>query len=1016
MKASLLALALAPIAAHAQDYFQQRVDYTIAVRLDDERHLLHAQESFVYMNNSPRTLDTLWLHLWPNAYKDQSTALCRQLDAMGDLKLHFATPEERGHIDSLDFQVDGVRAAWGHHARHIDIGWVKLPEPVRPGGSVTVSTPFRVKIPEGKFSRLGRTGQAYYITQWYPKPAVFDKDGWHPMPYLTQGEFYSEFGNFDVRITLPANYVVGATGMLQDAAERAWMDSLAAAPYGDARRFKVEFQREALNAFPPSSSSTKTIRYVQDHVHDFAWFADKRFIVRKGGVTLPKSARRVSTWAMFTPKNAFDWAEAITYVNEAVRFYSEHVGEYPYDACTAVDGTISAGGGMEYPMITIIGEASGAALDKVIAHEVGHNWFYGILGSNERDYAWMDEGMNTFLELRYMRARYPGRASIIVDNIPGFLFSGRTIGQRDALELGYRLNARRNLDQPLSLTSSEFTSANYGSGVYMKTGLIMDHLMAYLGEETMDKCLRAYFDEWKFKHPRPEDVRKVFERESGKDLGWVFDGLIGTDRKLNVQSRRLRGNEFSYRVEGGILAPFPVHATTTGSATGITRWVEPAQASGTALLPEGPWTSARIDPECRTLDIDRHDNGVRVGGLFKRRAPLRVNPLFGVEREDAHSLFYLPLPVWNQHDGWQVGVALHNMGFPSKRTEWAVAPLYSFMNARVGGAGRIEHHFDRLSSRVFQNIALGLSARSQGIYSDPQQGWVYEKVSPHVRFDFKRSPLSRPWKHSMLLRGAYLNTRLDWVRDPGEFPPGPRNLTEYSRFMGELRYTAVDDRKLGPTRIEASVQAQMEDDDPEWAGRFTRASLEASRGFTYNERGKQLRLRAFGGAFLYTFLAPRTTLEAWSLSWGPEDIFFDHAYFDRGRYHTGFFGRQFSKQQGAFKTPFRGAVSDTWTASLNAELDLPFRLPLALFSSVGWSPYTLVQADGSRSTRTATFWEAGFGLPLVRDMIELWVPVFVSDRILKEEETAQRGFGDRIRFVLALEQLDPTRIVRAIKP
>ena len=123
-------------------------------------------------------------------------------------------------------------------------------------------------------------------------------------------------------------------------------------------------------------------------MHDFAWFADKRFIVRKSEVALPKSGRTVTTWALFTPKNAKLWGDAVSYVNESVRLYSQWVGDYPYDACTALDGTISAGGGMEYPMITIIGNMSSAeSLDNVIAHEVGHNWFYGILGSNERDNA-----------------------------------------------------------------------------------------------------------------------------------------------------------------------------------------------------------------------------------------------------------------------------------------------------------------------------------------------------------------------------------------------------------------------------------------------------------------------------------------------------------------------------------------------------------------------------------------------------------------------------------------------------
>ncbi len=204
-----------------------------------------------------------------------------------------------------------------------------------------------MKIPDGKFSRLGHTGQAYYITQWYPKPAVFDANGWHAMPYLTLGEFYSEFGSFDVTITLPANYVVGATGILAEC-RGSELHERTAAGY---RAFG-----EVANAFPPSSAKTKTLcTSHRINVHDFAWFADKRFIVRKSEVALPTSGRTVTTWALFTPKNAKLWNDAVNYVNESVQFYSQWVGDYPYDACTAVDGTISAGGGMEYPMITIIG-------------------------------------------------------------------------------------------------------------------------------------------------------------------------------------------------------------------------------------------------------------------------------------------------------------------------------------------------------------------------------------------------------------------------------------------------------------------------------------------------------------------------------------------------------------------------------------------------------------------------------------------------------------------------------------
>ena len=264
---------------------------------------------------------------------------------------------------------------------------------------MVINTPFRVKIP-ASFSRLGHVKQAYQITQWYPKPAVFDHKGWHPISYLDQGEFYSEFGSFDVKITLPSNYVVASTGNLKTISEELFLDSLANAKL-DSSKIKFTPIGKTKAITPASTSTFKTLHYVQDSVHDFAWFADKDFIVRKSSVRLPISQREVKTWVMYTPANKKYWEKGVDYVNEAVYNYSLWNGEYPYNACTAIDGALSAGGGMEYPMVTVIGGVSSAKmLETVIVHEVGHNWFYGILGSNERKHGWMDEGLNTFYENR----------------------------------------------------------------------------------------------------------------------------------------------------------------------------------------------------------------------------------------------------------------------------------------------------------------------------------------------------------------------------------------------------------------------------------------------------------------------------------------------------------------------------------------------------------------------------------------------------------------------------------------
>ena len=247
--------------AQQSNYFQQKVDYTIEVKLNDKEHSLSAFETFDYTNQSPDILDKLYIHLWPNAYKNAKTAMSKQKFRQGDFFMLWAKPTAKGYIDSLDFKVDGTQVKWEYFEGQEDIAVLTLPKPLKPRETIRVSTPFYVKLPSGSISRLGHIDQSYQITQWYPKPAVYDAQGWHPIPYLTQGEFYSEFGSFDVKITLPENYTVGATGNLQTQSEIERMDKLA-----------NEVGSDKTMDFPPSSPNMKTLHFIQSNVHDFGWF------------------------------------------------------------------------------------------------------------------------------------------------------------------------------------------------------------------------------------------------------------------------------------------------------------------------------------------------------------------------------------------------------------------------------------------------------------------------------------------------------------------------------------------------------------------------------------------------------------------------------------------------------------------------------------------------------------------------------------------------------------------------
>ncbi len=532
----------------SQKYFQQEVNYKINVTLNDRHHELNAAETVEYINNSPDTLRFLFFHLWPNGYADNKTGLAKQLFIQKGKERLFNDPELRGYIDSLNFKVDGQPVKWNLMPEANDICRIYLNMALCPGDTIKVTTPFHVKIPSGTTSRLGHIGESYQISQWYPKPAVYDKSGWHQMPYLDQGEFYSEFGSFDVSITLPDNYIVGATGNLQNETETERLNKLAA---DTAWKRTIDYRGEE---YPPSSRLMKTLRYTGNEIHDFAWFADKRFHVLKGSVILPESGREVITWVLFTNQQADLWKEALKYVNRAILYFSNRIGDYPYSTFTAVQSALTAGSGMEYPGLTVIGIADDAySLDEVIAHEICHNWFYSALGSDERRYPFMDESITSAYELRYMNEMYPGRKlwETYFKNrkLPEFFHIDKMPAER-IQELEWLVQARLNLEQPINLQATDYSTLNYNLIIYDKAAIGFNYLRAWLGDSVFDSIMHNYYNTWKSKHPQPDDLRTVFESRTGKNLTWFFSDFLNTTKRLDYKVVRLYESATSCKKHG----------------------------------------------------------------------------------------------------------------------------------------------------------------------------------------------------------------------------------------------------------------------------------------------------------------------------------------------------------------------------------------------------------------------------------------------------------------------------------
>jgi len=316
-----------------------------------------------------------------------------------------------------------------------------------------------------------------------------------------------------------------ATGDLVDGEEEyAWLDSLTVVadsihslPEKDFKKW-VKSQKIKSDS-DITSSEMKTLHFHQHHVHDFAWFADKKWLVQKGKLNLADSTRKVTLWSFYLPKNAKLWENSIEYLHDSGYWYSRYYGDYPYNHITAVDGDLSAGGGMEYPNITVISKMPGKQmLEMVIMHEVGHNWFYGILGSNERYHTWMDEGLNDYTNIRYWQDKYKEQDErfVVVDFIQNKMGIGRNMKFSWFEYIRYAASAKSPKAQPLNLKADEFTGGNYGQN-YSKTAVFTRFLQHYLGEDKMDEIMQDYYETWKFKHPYPEDIRTVFEKHTDKD-------------------------------------------------------------------------------------------------------------------------------------------------------------------------------------------------------------------------------------------------------------------------------------------------------------------------------------------------------------------------------------------------------------------------------------------------------------------------------------------------------------------
>jgi hypothetical protein len=491
-------------------YWQQRADYTIRASLDTATHVIAGAETIRYANNSPDTLRHVWLQLDQNIYKANSRGA-----ALNPTDARFAGRGfEGGYTIEYIRAVRRIGQASGRiplaSAENGTMLRVELDRPLAPGGRAELELAYRFEVPEHGSDRMGREpfpgGWLYEVAQWYPRLAVYDDvRGWNTEQYLGQGEFYLEYGDFDVSITVPRSFVVAATGTLANAVE--------VLTAGQRARLARAVRSDTTVAIIPRAEvgqpltrpggprSTLTWHFTAKNVRDVAWAAAANFIWDASGYD------GILIQSFYPPEANADWARSTEYARHSIKHYSEKWSPYPYPTAINVAGPV---GGMEYPMIVFCGHRAGnRALFGVTTHELGHEWFPMVVGSNERQYAWMDEGFNTFINIYSTLVFYH-------DTAPR---------DRGSAAEWARFVATGH-DVPSMLPADRVPPPLLGAAEYDKpaTGLYLlrEHILADTAR--FDAAFRQYIRRWAYKHPTPADFFRSMEDGLGEDLSWFWRG------------------------------------------------------------------------------------------------------------------------------------------------------------------------------------------------------------------------------------------------------------------------------------------------------------------------------------------------------------------------------------------------------------------------------------------------------------------------------------------------------------
>ncbi|MBL1408415.1 M1 family metallopeptidase [Sphingobacterium faecale] len=509
-------------------YWQNSASYSIKAKLNDQQDQIKGSVQITYTNNSPEDLDFIWFQLDQNLFNNDSRG--QATIPLSDSRYGSSNNSFEGGYQLNNLAIDGKSLATAYTITDTRMR-VDLPSPLKAkGGKTTISMDFEFSIPEYGADRTGilntSNGKIYAIAQWYPRVCVFDDIlGWNTHPYTGPGEFYLEFGDYNIEITAPANHIVVSGGELLNPDE-VWTPEQLKRYNAAKSSDETLLIRSAAEVASKSSRPAKkelTWKYRLNNAHDVAWASSPAFIIDAAKINLPSGKSSLAMSAYPKESNGGNaWERSTEYTKASIEHYSKKWFEYPYPVAVNVASNV---GGMEYPALSFCGyKAKAANLWGVTDHEFGHNWFPMIVGSNERLHGWMDEGFNTF-----------------INDISTEVFNKGEYAMKYGKKNALALTLFNPSLEPVINSPQTMKERNIGYLVYYKPAYAL-HLLRdeIIGRERFDKAFRKYIEHWAYKHPAPNDFFRTIENETGENLNWFWRGLFQNNWQMDQAITEVR--------------------------------------------------------------------------------------------------------------------------------------------------------------------------------------------------------------------------------------------------------------------------------------------------------------------------------------------------------------------------------------------------------------------------------------------------------------------------------------------